>query len=266
MQRCADQGTVPPRYRERWMGIAYAARRSEPADLGGRADHDRRPRRRAQPAQHAHQLRRREADAAGGRVALVVVQEDRRAASRARPGGRCTRPPRTAGTRPSRATAPRCRRRTAGSSRRRRGGRCCSRATTDPRPTSRRRRAGDTRLRHRDRVRCRRRSGRARMRPVGVAPSPSRLWSERPAYPTRARHGPCDEPPASVPPFPEASDAVVDANPGASTVTSCDALCVDASWFASVCGHTATAITVRRLATLIAPWCPQFRSARRWRR
>src|SRR5437899_8268750 len=82
-------------------------------------------------------------------------------------------------------------------------------------------------------------TGRKPNAPVGVVRSPSRLWSETPRCPSQAVQGPVtarQQPPALRQ---SCSEPWVEACPGATTVTSCVAEPVEASWLASVPGHAA---------------------------
>src|SRR6266480_371429 len=83
--------------------------------------------------------------------------------------------------------------------------------------------------------------GRKPKAPAGVVRSPSRFWSETPRCPSHAAQGPAAA--RQQPPFLRQSRSVpfVDVLRGATTVTSCVAEPVEASWLASVVGQTALA-------------------------
>src|SRR5438067_10679476 len=95
--------------------------------------------------------------------------------------------------------------------------------------------------------------------PDGVVRSPSRLFAETPRWPSQAVHGPAAA--RQQPPLFCQSSSVpwVEARYGATTVTSCSAGPVDASWFARLPGQAAA---VRLLPAAEAP-TPSVRQAAR---
>src|SRR5439155_12253125 len=96
--------------------------------------------------------------------------------------------------------------------------------------------------------------------PLGVLPSPSRLCSEMPRYPSHAVHGPpvCTQ---QSPRFSQTRTApVVDHGFRDATVTSCSAEPVEASWFARVGGHDGGAESIG-VAVAAATSARQRRSA-----
>src|SRR5919198_6225507 len=80
-------------------------------------------------------------------------------------------------------------------------------------------------------------AGRKPNAPAGVVRSPSRLWSDTPRWPSQAVHDP--ETARQQPPLlrQRRSEPWVDELRAATTVTSCVAERVEASWFASVAGQ-----------------------------
>src|SRR5438093_11117631 len=102
-------------------------------------------------------------------------------------------------------------------------------------------------------------TGRRPNAPDGVVRSPSRLFAETPRWPSQAVHGPATA--RQQPPLFCQSSSVpwVEARYGATTVTSCSAEPVDASWFARLPGQAA----VLRLPPAAEAATPSVRQAAR---
>src|SRR5213082_754347 len=84
-------------------------------------------------------------------------------------------------------------------------------------------------------------TGRKPNAPDGVVRSPSRLFAETPRWPSQAVHGPAKAR-QQLPVFCQSSSVPwVEARYGATTVTSCSADSVDASWLARLPGQAAEA-------------------------